>query len=148
MTGAVHVRPATAEDLAAVLGLLAQLHPERPEVPPADDVGAVWTSMLAQPDRTVFVAELDGEVCGVADLMVVPNLTHDAQPWSIVENVVVDEPRRGRGIGRTLMDAVVRTARDAGAYKVQLLSADGRDAHAFYEAIGFEPRAQGFRLYL
>jgi hypothetical protein len=46
------------------------------------------------------------------------------------------------------MDAVVRTARRAGAYKVQLMSADGREAHSFYEAIGFEARARGFRRYL
>ena len=141
------VRRAAAADLDAVLGLLAQLHPERPGMPAVDEARAVWTEMLAQPERTIVVAEVDGGVCGVADLLVVPNLTHDAHPWSIVENVVVDEPQRGRGIGRALMDAVVRAAREAGAYKVQLLSADGREAHAFYETLGFEPRAQGFRLY-
>lgn len=147
MTG-VCTRPATATDLSAVLGLLAQLHPERPEMPDVEDARAAWSAMLEQPGRTVLVAEVDGAVRAVADVLVVPNLTHDAQPWAIVENVVVDEPVRGGGVGRFLMDAVVRTARRAGAYKVQLMSADGREAHAFYEAIGFEARARGFRRYL
>jgi GNAT superfamily N-acetyltransferase len=141
------IRPAVAGDLDAVLELLAQLHPERPELPVADDARGTWARMLAEPNRTVFVARLDGTVCGTADLLVVTNLTHAARPWSIVENVVVDEAHRRRGVGRLLMDVVVRSAREAGAYKVQLLSAEGRDAHHFYEALGFEPRAQGFRLY-
>jgi GNAT superfamily N-acetyltransferase len=148
MTGAVHVRPAVGDDLEAVLALLAQLHPSRPEVPSVTDAGATWSRMLAYPDRTVFVAELHGDVCGTADLLLVANLTRDARPWSIVENVVVDEAVRGRGIGRVLMDVVVDAARAAGAYKVQLMSANGRESHAFYEALGFEPRAQGFRKYL
>ena len=147
MPGPIHVRLARPDDLAAVLHLLAQLHPERPEMPNAEDARVVWVEMLKQPGRTVFVAELGGQVRGVADLLVIPNLTHAAQPWSTVENVAVDETVRGRGIGRALMDAVVGAARAAGAYKVQLMSADGRNAHAFYEAIGFEPCAQGFRRY-
>ena len=148
MTGAVRIRPAAEGDLAAVLALLAQLHPERPGMPSVVDARSVWDDVLAQSDRTVFVAEVDGVVVATADLLVVRNLTHDARPWSIVENVVVDAPARGTGVGRSLMDAVVQAARAAGAYKVQLLSADGREAHAFYEAIGFEPRARGFRTYL
>jgi len=147
MPGAVHVRPAVGDDLGAVLGLLSQLHPERPGMPTVDDARPVWADVLAQPDRTVFVASRDGAVVGTADLVVVRNLTHGARPWAMVENVVVDEPVRGAGVGRLLMDAVEHAARAAGAYKVQLMSADGRAAHAFYEAVGFEPRAQGFRKY-
>jgi ribosomal protein S18 acetylase RimI-like enzyme len=148
MRGSLVVRPATTTDVVAVLDLLAQLHPERPEMPGVDDARSVWAAMLAQPDRVLFVAELDGVVVGTADLLVVRNLTHHAQPWSVVENVVIDAARRREGIGRKLLEVVVRSAREAGAYKVQLISADGREAHAFYEALGFESRAQGFRLYL
>ena len=100
MTGAVHVRPAATDDLPRVLELLAQLHPSRPEVPSVVDAGATWSQMLAEPGRTVFVAEVDGDVRGTADLLLVANLTRDARPWSIVENVVVDEVARGKGGGR------------------------------------------------
>jgi ribosomal protein S18 acetylase RimI-like enzyme len=148
MTSAIRIRPAVADDLAVVLELLGQLHPEASGMPTVEAGRSSWAAMLDQPNRSVLVAELDHEVCGVADLLVVANLTHHARPWSIVENVVVDERSRRLGVGRALMTKVIGAARAAGAYKVQLLSADGREAHAFYRALGFEPRAQGFRRYL
>jgi GNAT superfamily N-acetyltransferase len=147
MAGAIRIRRAAADDLGVVLELLAQLHPEARGMPTVEAGQSSWEAMLDQPNRSVFVAEVDREVCGVADLLVVANLTHHARPWSIVENVVVDERYRRLGVGRALMSDVIDAARGAGAYKVQLLSADGREAHAFYRALGFEPRAQGFRLY-
>ena len=47
------------------------------------------------------------------------------------------------------MEDVTRRAREAGCYKLQLLSSRRRtQAHAFYQALGFEASAQGFRIYL
>jgi hypothetical protein len=47
------------------------------------------------------------------------------------------------------MADVLRRARDAGCYKIQLLSRKGRaEAHAFYNQQGLEPVAEGFRRYL
>jgi ribosomal protein S18 acetylase RimI-like enzyme len=47
------------------------------------------------------------------------------------------------------MEAAVQTAVEAGCYKVQLLSRrDRADAHSFYEAVGFERLAEGYRRYL
>ncbi len=116
-------------------------------MPNAEDARAVWVEMLAQPERTVFVAEVDGRVCATADLLLVANLTRNARPWSIVENVVVDEAARRQGVGRALMTEVLAAAAAAGAYKVQLISAPDREAHAFYETLGFDVRADGFRKY-
>lgn len=79
--------------------------------------------------------------------MIAPNLTHDGASWATVENVVVDEGRRGQGVGRALMEEAERRARDAGCYKVQLMSADEREVGAFYEVLGFELRARGYRKY-
>ncbi len=148
------VRPARDDDLPAVLGLLAQV-----PLDTADDavVGpraagaserAAWAQMRDQPGRTLLVAEDDGAVVGVVDVMVVPNLTHDAKPWAILENMVVDRDHRRAGIGRALVDEVVRRAQEAGCYKVQLLSNDRRaPAHALYESVGFKPTSRGYRLY-
>ena len=56
---------------------------------------------------------------------------------------------RGEGLGRTLLAEAVAIARRAGCYKVQLLSNNARQgAHRFYGNLGFEPSAQGFRLYI
>jgi ribosomal protein S18 acetylase RimI-like enzyme len=66
----------------------------------------------------------------------------------VVENMIVDPGRRRTGIGSRLMEEVGRRAVAAGCYKVQLLSRKHRvEAHAFYESVGFEAVAEGFRCY-
>ena len=141
----VTVRPAGTGDIAAVAGLLAGLQ-DPPSVRADDDA---WGAIIAQPGRALLIAEIDGEPVGTADLIVSPNLTHGARPHALVENVIVAPDRRRDGVGRALMDEVERRSREAGCYRIQLLSANPRTwAHAFDEACGYEPSAQGFRRYL
>lgn len=150
-TPAIAVRPATQGDLDAVLGLLEELQSgRRPDggTPAPGDAARTWESILAQDRRFVLVAEAAGEVVGTADLLIVANLTHELRPWAIVEHVVVAAHARRLGIGKALMAEVVAMVQAAGCYKVQLLSRKERsDAHRFYEAVGFEPAAEGFRRY-
>jgi GNAT superfamily N-acetyltransferase len=143
---AVDIRPAGPADLPEVLRLVALLHPE--DAPPDPDPAArALTEILSRDDHALLVAETGGAIVGTLHLVISPNLTHDGAPWAIVENVVVDEARRASGIGRALMEEAERRARDAGCYKVQLMSADQRGVGAFYETLGFEPRARGYRKY-
>lgn len=105
--------------------------------------------MENDPDRSVLVAERRGQIIGTLDLLVVANLTHDAQSWAIVDNLVVDPACRRGGVGRALMEEAVDRASRAGCYKIELLSHEnGSGAHAFYESVGFANSAQGFRRYL
>lgn len=108
-----------------------------------------FAAIDADGNQALLVAEVDGEVAGALHLVIVPNLTHDARPWAIVENIVVHEHRRRAGVGRELLREAVERARKAGCYKVQLLSRTEREgAHDFYGSLGFSPSAVGFRLYL
>lgn len=147
----LRIRRATTDDLSALLELYRQLARFPPGSLPTDmtTAGPVLARILGDPARRLIVAETGGRVVGTADLVIVPNLTHDGRPWAIVENVVVDDDSRRVGIGQELMTDVVRAARSAGCYKVQLLSRNDRgEAHLFYEAIGFTQSAVGFRMYL
>jgi GNAT superfamily N-acetyltransferase len=97
----------------------------------------------------LLVADDDGRVIGTADMIIVPNLTHDGRPWAMIENIIVQPERRRSGVARSLLDEVFARARAANCYKVQLMSNQKREeAHSFYGALGFAPSAQGFRLYL
>jgi GNAT superfamily N-acetyltransferase len=56
----------------------------------------------------------------------------------VIENVVVDEPLRGRGIGKQIIAATLQAAWDAGCYKAMLLTGSKREStHGFYRACGF-----------
>ena len=146
----LNVRDARREDLVAVRTLLLQL-PIEPETELGDDARAeaAFFAAGAQAGHSLLVVEDDGQIIGTLVLLIVPNLTHDAAPWAILENFVVAEDRRGQRVGRELLAAAVTRARAAGCYKVQLLSNNAREgAHRFYGAFGFEASAQGFKLYL
>ena len=147
----VEVREWIAADLDAVLDLYVQLAEDRTESQPASRLVAedILSSVATQPGRSLLVAVLDEFVVGTADLLLVPNVTHHGMAWAIVENVVVDRRSRRAGVGRALMEEVVERCRRADCYKIQLLSRTHRTAaHAFYERLGFQPSAVGFRLYL
>jgi GNAT superfamily N-acetyltransferase len=139
---ALIVREAGDGDLPAVAQLLEALH----DPPTVRADASAWRAMLSHPARTILIAELDGEPAGTADLMVLPNITNGALPRANVENVAVAVWARRRGVGRALMAEVERRAIDAGCYKIMLMSALHRtDAHRFYEDIGYERVAEGFR---
>ena len=144
----ITIRPAVESDLPALLALYAQLHPEDPPLPLAH-TGQIWREIAAQSGRRVLLAELDDDTVGTVDCSVLANLTRGGRPFMLVENVVVADHARRRGVGRRLLAAAVAVARSAGCYKVQLLSRTERtDAHAFYEYAGFRGLATGYRLYL
>lgn len=142
----VVVREAVLADLEGLAGLLAELHPRYP----ADRrvSATVLQDILRCDTRTLLVAAAGDEVVGTADIVIVANLTHAGHPWAIIENVVVRAARQGQGIGRALFADSLRRAEEAGCYMVQLLSLrHRRAAHAFYQSLGFEPVAEGFRHY-
>lgn len=60
---------------------------------------------------------------------------------SIIEDVVVDEQVRGRGVGKALVSRAIEIARDAGASGVSLTSNPQREAaNRLYRSLGFELR--------
>ena len=149
------IRDARPDDLPRLLDLLEELRENAtPGVPwdraTDERTAEVWREILADPRRRFLIAQDDDDlIVGTADMIVVPNLTHAARPVAFVENVVVTHERRGNGIGRELMEEVLRSAQDAGCYKVQFLSNKSRTrAHSFYERLGFTPSSEGFRRYL
>jgi len=95
------------------------------------------------------VVEDEGEVTGTMVLIIVPNLSHQASPWALVENLVVDCTHRRKGLAKLLMEYAIDKARNAGCYKITLSSHKShRGAHTFYRLMGFKASAQGFRRYL
>jgi ribosomal protein S18 acetylase RimI-like enzyme len=79
-----------------------------------------------------------GEIAGLLSLTVyrVPTGIR-----SIVEDVVIDETMRRRGIGQALVEHAIKLAREAGASVVSLTSNPKREAANYlYQSLGFERR--------
>jgi GNAT superfamily N-acetyltransferase len=145
------IRHATEKDIPRILELYRQLsfQPEQYRAAPVDDCRKVLRRMSEHPGYELLVAEDSGRVVGTTVLAILPGFAHGTAPFAVVEYVVVDEKYRSRGIGRQLMEYVMSLAKEAGCYKIILTSDLRRErAHKFYESLGFEDSAAGFRLYL
>jgi predicted N-acetyltransferase YhbS len=147
------IRTATEEDIPRIIELYRELaittsEAERGQAPSRDDYRRVFTEISAMPGHELLVAEEQGEVVGSVVLLIVPNLSHGALPWAVVENLIVDQRYQGKGLGRLLMEYAIARAKEAGCYKIELSSDKRRrEAHRFYRSLGFKASSHGFRLY-
>jgi ribosomal protein S18 acetylase RimI-like enzyme len=100
--------------------------------------GAVLREVVESPATDLLVARCDGEVVGFLTLVVF-RIPTGRRAW--IEDVVVDESARGRGVGEALTRAAIDLATEKGARTVDLSSRPAREAaNRLYRRIGFAPR--------
>ncbi|MGH9093016.1 MAG: GNAT family N-acetyltransferase [Acidimicrobiales bacterium] len=144
----VAVRTALPSDVAVLVRLLAGGSLVEGAEDPADlePYRAALEEIAAAPDGEVLVAEVDGEVVGVCQLIVFRHLQHRGGRCAEIESVHVRSDRRSLGIGGELVESAVARAAAAGCYRVQLTSNQVRDrAHRFYERHGFVRSHEGYK---
>ena len=134
MSEHVTVREATERDAAALAPLLGELG-----YPVATDRLVLrLRRMLGRDDQKILIAERDDAVLGLLALHVFPALAYDGD-LALIMALVITEPARGLGVGRTLIDRAESMARSLGATRLMVTTHNRRaDAHAFYERLGFE----------
>ncbi len=95
----------------------------------------------------LFVATEGDEVMGTLTL-VFYQIPSGLKAW--IEDVIVNESFRGKGVATALLCHALHIARDKGARKVDLTSAPSRGAaNRLYQKLGFEQRETNvYRLYL
>ncbi|MFE9608710.1 GNAT family N-acetyltransferase [Streptomyces sp. NPDC006012] len=94
--------------------------------------------MVTSDANTVLLARTPDAIVGTLTLVLLPL---PAGLRGRIEDVVVDEGARGRGIAGLLLREAVRIATEAGARTVDLTSRPDRAAaNRLYERLGFQPR--------
>jgi ribosomal protein S18 acetylase RimI-like enzyme len=130
----VITRATTAD--AELVAALGHLIPQLSKSPPPD--AAALAAILAQPDMHVLVAREHDAIAGVAFVLVYRVAT-GAQ--ARLDDVIVDDAHRGRGIGDALVREAIAIARTAGAKAIHLTSnASRKAANRLYQRLGFERR--------
>lgn len=113
--------------------LMPQLSSSKP--PPSKDYLQKIASSEAS---TLLVAQEDGKIYGCMTLVMF-DIPTGLRAW--IEDVVVDEASRGKGVGRLLNEAALDIAREAGATTVDLTSRPDREAaNRLYKRLGFVQR--------
>ena len=133
------VRSAGADDVAAVGRLLDDFNREYDEPSPGpEQIAARLVELLAGGDTAVLLTG-DGPD-GLALLRFRPSLWSSGLECYLAELYVVPA-RRGRGLGRALLDAAMALARERGADHMDLgTSEDDVAARALYASAGFTNR--------
>jgi ribosomal protein S18 acetylase RimI-like enzyme len=126
-------KAATGELEAAFAALLPQLNPTL-VVPDAKRV----RELIDDPAVTVLLARDGADIVGTATVII-----YTTPFWikARIDEVVVDQAARGKGVGEALVNACLDIARKRGAQVAELQSGKQRDAaNRLYRRLGFELR--------
>jgi ribosomal protein S18 acetylase RimI-like enzyme len=105
----------------------------------AKPIDVTQLKKLAESECTrLYFAKEGTEVLGMLSLVVFPIPT-GIKAW--IEDVVVDERARGKGIGKALMEKALVEAGSLGSKSIDLTSRPTRvAANELYQAIGYQKR--------
>ncbi|MET9722302.1 GNAT family N-acetyltransferase [Streptomyces zaomyceticus] len=144
----LEIRPATAEDIEAIVAMLAD-DPLGAQRESPDDLGpylAAFELLEGDPHQHVVVAVREDKVVGTLQLTIIPGLSRQGATRSIIEGVRIHSDERGSGLGTELIEWAVEESERRNCRLVQLTSdATRTDAHRFYERLGFEASHVGFK---
>jgi GNAT superfamily N-acetyltransferase len=136
----LQVREGSSVDLAAIVDLVGQLGYPSGE----REVAERLQRLAVDPMSWVYVAVDGDRVIGVAAVHVMSILERD-KPIARVTAMVVDEARRGGGVGRALLDRLEERAGEEGCDRIDLTTRYEREGAAgFYRRMGFEDTSLRF----
>ena len=135
------VREECQNDRAALAALratwAAEQEPEQQDDPEFEDAYSDW--MEANP-RKFFVAEVDGELVGMLNLLVFERMPKPGKApsrWVYLGNVYVLPDFRNAGIGARLVQAAIEFSQGTNAARMVLSPSPA--SRNFYARLGFQP---------
>lgn len=131
MSDQLRVRPFTIADASQVVDLLQDV--SRFQLSP-DQAQNSAQAFVMQNGVYAFVALEDCKVIGFGALFAYGRVRGGRV--AVIEDMVIAENFRGRGVGRLILDELIKSAQEEGCFKVSLESSN--IAQSFYQAAGFE----------
>jgi len=155
----ITVRPATKNDIPALMTLLVQVnmvhHNGRPDLfkgPTTKYTETELADILADPATPVFVGvDESGRVLGHGFCVMQHSggQLMEEHDTLYIDDICVDEAAQGRGVGRALYDAILAFARQEGCYNVTLnVWSCNPGAMRFCEKLGLKPYKIGMETIL
>ena len=131
------VREAKPQELKQLLELYLYLHEK--EVPEdSEHLRNTWNQIMQDENHHLIVCEEDGVIIASCVCVIIPNLTRNIRPYAFVENVVTHEAYRGKGYATKCLDFAKEIAKEAGCYKMMLLTGSKEEKTLnFYKNAGY-----------
>ncbi|KKW19210.1 MAG: hypothetical protein UY63_C0018G0031 [Parcubacteria group bacterium GW2011_GWA2_51_10] len=133
MTTMRHLKTVTSQTVKDINGLFRQLSPQAKNASRAQ-----LLNMVRNPNVEWWVVQDGVNIIGMGILIIFLKSIGTAAE---MQEMVVDERYRGRGIGKSLAGKLISRAKARGATHIDLTSNPSRTAaNAFYQKLGFEIR--------
>ena len=149
----ITLRDARREDVPAIVAMLADdalgVTREVMTEPLPASYYAAFDALDRDPNNRLLIAEINGEIVGTLQITFIHGLSRQGAKRALIEAVRVASLHRGKGFGEQIIREAVEMARREGCAMVQLTTDKSRkDAHRFYERLGFVASHEGMKLTL
>lgn len=133
------VRDIRIDELDKLLELYKHLNPDDPVLSIDERLKSIWNEILDNPDQFCLVMEEDSLLVSSCIVVIIKNLTRNARPYALIENVITHENYRKRGYGTAVIKRAIEIAKENGCYKVMLMTSRKKESTLrFYEKAGFQ----------
>ena len=133
------VRLIDYNELEKLLQLYKHLKQEDPELAMDEALEKLWGEIYSDPNSYYIVVDINGKIIASCVLSVIRNLTRNARPYGLIENVVTHSDYRNKGYGRSVLKKALEIAWKRNCYKVMLLTGSKKyETLKFYENSGFK----------
>lgn len=136
------IRICTKEDVNDVYELICEMKGERHDF---EKFKTAYEALYEEQRYTFFLYELEGNVVGFLSI-IIDYILYRADKVAVIEELMVSEKARGKGIGKALLEYATNYAKEKRCVLLELSSGFSREfAHQFYERQGFEKAGYHFR---
>ncbi len=131
------IREINENDFQGLSELYTHLHSNKPIENNAENI-ELFRGILEDKNHHIIVAEEEGKIVSSCVCVIVPNLTHNQQPYALIENVVTNKDYRNRGLASDCLVFAKQIALNNNCYKMMLLTGSKkRSTHKFYQKNGY-----------
>ncbi|UKS28525.1 GNAT family N-acetyltransferase [Paenibacillus sp. HWE-109] len=138
METVVAIRTIYKNELPKLLELYKHLNKDDPELN-VEDLDSLWGKIYNDLNMHYIVVDKDNQLVASCVLVIIPNLTRNARPYGLIENVVTHADFRRKGYGAAVLKKALEIAWEQNCYKVMLMTGSKEEGTLlFYENAGFK----------